>query len=168
TSSGQRCPPSLPTVRCRHWTKQCVWVPSMVRRCVSAQERSWVWTPRGVRSRPARMSFPWLSAWRGLPSRSRPVTVISICETRGISRTWTRCDSLRQEKGPWSGSRGPFLCVCRSALVVSYYTVRRPTNTRRRSEEHTSELQSRFDLVCRLLLEKKNPSRNPFVFRVGF
>src|SRR5699024_11129829 len=27
---------------------------------------------------------------------------------------------------------------------------------RARSEEHTSELQSRFDLVCRLLLEKKN------------
>src|SRR5699024_12495767 len=27
--------------------------------------------------------------------------------------------------------------------------------TRTRSEEHTSELQSRFDLVCRLLLEKK-------------
>src|SRR5438067_3521539 len=25
-----------------------------------------------------------------------------------------------------------------------------------RSEEHTSELQSRFDLVCRLLLETKN------------
>src|SRR6266496_2310260 len=28
-----------------------------------------------------------------------------------------------------------------------------------RSEEHTSELQSRRDLVCRLLLEKKNNSR---------
>src|SRR5699024_12398135 len=28
-----------------------------------------------------------------------------------------------------------------------------------RSEEHTSELQSRFDLVCRLLLEKKKQSR---------
>src|SRR5699024_12429629 len=27
-----------------------------------------------------------------------------------------------------------------------------------RSEEHTSELQSRFDLVCRLLLEKKKQS----------
>src|SRR5437868_12560530 len=25
-----------------------------------------------------------------------------------------------------------------------------------RSEEHTSELQSRFEIVCRLLLEKKN------------
>src|SRR5437868_11910660 len=29
------------------------------------------------------------------------------------------------------------------------------TRTSLRSEEHTSELQSRFDLVCRLLLEKK-------------
>src|SRR5699024_11236377 len=29
-------------------------------------------------------------------------------------------------------------------------------DTKPRSEEHTSELQSRFDLVCRLLLEKKN------------
>src|SRR5206468_9823926 len=28
-----------------------------------------------------------------------------------------------------------------------------------RSEEHTSELQSRSDLVCRLLLEKKNGER---------
>src|SRR5207249_10031523 len=31
--------------------------------------------------------------------------------------------------------------------------------TQVRSEEHTSELQSRFDLVCRLLLEKKKCSR---------
>src|SRR5699024_11553367 len=30
-----------------------------------------------------------------------------------------------------------------------------PTEVVARSEEHTSELQSRFDLVCRLLLEKK-------------
>src|SRR5699024_12080336 len=29
-----------------------------------------------------------------------------------------------------------------------------------RSEEHTSELQSRFDLVCRLLLEKKKQDRS--------
>src|SRR2546422_11729821 len=35
-----------------------------------------------------------------------------------------------------------------------------PTSTRtsRRSEEHTSELQSRLHLVCRLLLEKKKTS----------
>src|SRR3989440_8006737 len=30
-----------------------------------------------------------------------------------------------------------------------------------RSEEHTSELQSRSDLVCRLLLEKKKKSYQP-------
>src|SRR5437868_9655437 len=30
-----------------------------------------------------------------------------------------------------------------------------------RSEEHTSELQSRFDLVCRLLLEKKKKNTIP-------
>src|SRR5699024_11616352 len=30
----------------------------------------------------------------------------------------------------------------------------------KRSEEHTSELQSRFDLVCRLLLEKKKSFNN--------
>src|SRR5207248_8802725 len=34
-------------------------------------------------------------------------------------------------------------------------TVRRPGGPGLRSEEHTSELQSPYDLVCRLLLEKK-------------
>src|SRR2546428_6239272 len=36
-------------------------------------------------------------------------------------------------------------------------TVSRPPHSKR-SEEHTSELQSRSDLVCRLLLEKKKTS----------
>src|SRR5438105_10518908 len=31
-----------------------------------------------------------------------------------------------------------------------------------RSEEHTSELQSRVDLVCRLLLEKKKTKRHAY------
>src|SRR3712207_7217011 len=35
----------------------------------------------------------------------------------------------------------------------------------RRSEEHTSELQSRQYLVCRLLLEKKNAHAPPVAFR---
>src|SRR5256884_3225910 len=35
-----------------------------------------------------------------------------------------------------------------------------PTSWSLRSEEHTSELQSRLHLVCRLLLEKKNNSNN--------
>src|SRR5207247_4958151 len=33
------------------------------------------------------------------------------------------------------------------------------TSSITRSEEHTSELQSRVDLVCRLLLEKKNKNK---------
>src|SRR5699024_11756214 len=36
------------------------------------------------------------------------------------------------------------------------YKGNRDNTPQERSEEHTSELQSRFDLVCRLLLEKKN------------
>src|SRR5439155_21123417 len=36
---------------------------------------------------------------------------------------------------------------------------RSPCPTRARSEEHTSELQSRGHLVCRLLLEKKNTNK---------
>src|SRR5699024_11782342 len=38
------------------------------------------------------------------------------------------------------------------------FEVGKATMLRARSEEHTSELQSRFDLVCRLLLEKKKQS----------
>src|SRR5699024_11300303 len=37
----------------------------------------------------------------------------------------------------------------------SFETFSHKKSIMERSEEHTSELQSRFDLVCRLLLEKK-------------
>src|SRR5699024_12031195 len=40
------------------------------------------------------------------------------------------------------------------AAYVSHETAE--DSSLERSEEHTSELQSRFDLVCRLLLEEKN------------
>src|SRR5690349_24030673 len=53
----------------------------------------------------------------------------------------------------------PMTCSCpmnapnaRSNAATRGPSVRK---TERRSEEHTSELQSRRDLVCRLLLEKK-------------
>src|SRR5690349_24230460 len=41
-------------------------------------------------------------------------------------------------------------------LEVNAYTLGTRFEDGRRSEEHTSELQSRRELVCRLLLEKKN------------
>src|SRR5699024_8806266 len=42
-----------------------------------------------------------------------------------------------------------------SALFADLLTRELSAAVDSRSEEHTSELQSRFDLVCRLLLEKK-------------
>src|SRR2546429_4395193 len=54
-------------------------------------------------------------------------------------------------------------------LVEGTYGRNDPTGAWERSEEHTSELQSRLHLVCRLLLEKKKtpsfrlapPARRP-------
>src|SRR5947207_10814819 len=46
------------------------------------------------------------------------------------------------------------LCHIRAWLETQ--TIPRPRVNSFRSEEHTSELQSHSDLVCRLLLEKKN------------
>src|SRR5438874_9605096 len=52
-------------------------------------------------------------------------------------------------------------------LVLDHRRVRRGVPDapleQRRSEEHTSELQSRRDLVCRLLLEKKNKKDNTYI-----
>src|SRR5699024_12561825 len=47
--------------------------------------------------------------------------------------------------------------VCQSCLTLLDHPHHKSNGTSAmgRSEEHTSELQSRFDLVCRLLLEKK-------------
>src|SRR5947207_10315489 len=44
------------------------------------------------------------------------------------------------------------ICFAISATTISSTTENAPAS---RSEEHTSELQSHSDLVCRLLLEKK-------------
>src|SRR5690242_3032347 len=45
-------------------------------------------------------------------------------------------------------------CFCASVLASWMKAISR-AGTPRRSEEHTSELQSHVNLVCRLLLEKK-------------
>src|SRR5207249_9348715 len=54
-------------------------------------------------------------------------------------------------------SSAPFLCSMLpvSSTVPSMNNYGATSADGNRSEEHTSELQSRFDLVCRLLLEKK-------------
>src|SRR5690349_22639775 len=54
----------------------------------------------------------------------------------------SQCEALTE--GRWRGVAGP--------STPRYAS---------RSEEHTSELQSRRDLVCRLLLEKKKKKKQP-------
>src|SRR5438874_3449233 len=59
----------------------------------------------------------------------------------------------------WLGQKyGPLKTSCRQRIC----TPRLPAS---RSEEHTSELQSRRDLVCRLLLEKKNKTKNTTILK---
>src|SRR2546422_6042584 len=70
----------------------------------------------------------------------------------------------------------PYTTLFRSVLLLrDYRPANVPTGAIRlervlpkfsnasRSEEHTSELQSRLHLVCRLLLEKKKPERPPVI-----
>src|SRR2546430_9994350 len=57
----------------------------------------------------------------------------------------------------------PYTTLFRSLLVLAYYdcpmlctiVLNGVLHSVKRSEEHTSELQSQSNLVCRLLLEKK-------------
>src|SRR5690554_7291167 len=51
--------------------------------------------------------------------------------------------------------QAPALVYGRSLTLVPQSTISRAEVVAERSEEHTSELQSRPHLVCRLLLEKK-------------
>src|SRR5438034_2409213 len=53
------------------------------------------------------------------------------------------------------GSAGP-----RRSRPAAHHLAAAYPLPRRRSEEHTSELQSHSDLVCRLLLEKKKKKKN--------
>src|SRR5437867_5020680 len=59
------------------------------------------------------------------------------------------------ERGTYSPSLDPL----RTFLRVEHPTTGTGAYIRTRSEEHTSELQSPYDLVCRLLLEKKKKKK---------
>src|SRR5699024_11265683 len=87
--------------------------------------------------------------------------------SRAPSTTLVLCLTTRRPPIP---PRFPYTTLFRSELPDARFWEGRyrvltlhpdgdvPQRGRTRSEEHTSELQSRFDLVCRLLLEKKEPA----------
>src|SRR5207249_7977564 len=59
-------------------------------------------------------------------------------------------------RGAAASGRRRHACLAHASLArVEDRAGSQAWRRRPRSEEHTSELQSRFDLVCRLLLEKK-------------
>src|SRR5437588_5227263 len=58
----------------------------------------------------------------------------------------------------------PILCAVRSRAGARRGELRLGYRWRPRSEEHTSELQSHSDIVCRLLLEKKKKIITPSEF----
>src|SRR5438874_6475284 len=91
-----------------------------------------------MRRRPPRSTlFPYTTLFRS-DGRADGRSALSACPRLGILRRWRR--------------------PCARADVAA--AVGAGDGAAGRSEEHTSELQSRRDLVCRLLLEKKNKT-NP-------
>src|SRR5207253_4264146 len=98
-----------------------------------------------------------------LSPRSRAHRHLHSFPTRRSSDLWRRNCCTRQEHRSRSSSSSPRATRCASTPCGSRSTANllRTTSTAPkssrpcRSEEHTSELQSRGHLVCRLLLEKK-------------
>src|SRR5690349_23031640 len=82
-----------------------------------------------IRRPPRSTLFPYTTLFRSLPDRHQP----------GVRRAVAR----EHHRGTLPGDA----------------RVDEPVGEFARSEEHTSELQSRRDLVCRLLLEKKKKKK---------
>src|SRR3712207_8978561 len=85
-----------------------------------------------IRRPPRSTLFPYTTLFRSKSGTGRPLVSLSF---------------LRGPPGPWSHRPQPLSPVVAVGLA--------PGSAGERSEEHTSELQSRQYLVCRLLLEKK-------------
>src|SRR3712207_8958434 len=101
-----------------------------------------------MRRRPPRSTlFPYTTLFRSTyqPCRCHRSTQAN---TGYIGRTGTRCLFSMIPKGV----NLTYICPVKCLDIVGRH---------RRSEEHTSELQSRQYLVCRLLLEKKQRKTCP-------
>src|SRR5260370_5060296 len=93
-----------------------------------------------IRRPPRSTLFPYTTLFRSEPS----ICASFVCCRRGGSqpsgarrKTTAKPGSIRFQRPAANNSNRTWLCGCF------------------RSEEHTSELQSHLNLVCRLLLEKK-------------
>src|SRR5690606_41626232 len=99
-----------------------------------------------LRPPPRSTLFPYTTLFRS-----------AAAATHGAADGASRGDLQRQRREPAGGA------VVRLDPVVALAQLRPQAGAR--SEEHTSELQSRENLVCRLLLEKKKKHDKPDVYR---
>src|SRR2546430_11415466 len=92
------------------------------------------------------------------PPRSTlfPYTTLFRSRERGVARQSCR----RSARAPHPGVPAAVLCARPRAALPG------GVRAHRRSEEHTSELQSQSNLVCRLLLEKKKQNKSIVLYAV--
>src|SRR5438477_4835366 len=87
-----------------------------------------------IRRPPRSTLFPYTTLFRSSPRRVGSPSLFPVANERGV------------ESNVWLG---------RASARTDYFFA-----PRTRSEEHTSELQSHVNLVCRLLLEKKKKKKH--------
>src|SRR3712207_8285219 len=93
-----------------------------------------------IRRPPRSTLFPYTTLFRSMQA-----TTAATGTRSRARRSWLRRSSAQNKSGMNEATR-----VCGQFVHI----IMNPDEAR--SEEHTSELQSRQYLVCRLLLEKKN------------
>src|SRR2546422_5257033 len=97
-----------------------------------------------IRRPPRSTLFPYTTLFRS-------ITILNmVAPLFGIHRTFAQPLGIPEVSFTWWPMIGALVVFCVGVLF------RTPDQ---RSEEHTSELQSRLHLVCRLLLEKKKHRR---------
>src|SRR5690606_41726298 len=93
-----------------------------------------------------------------------PLSPLSLHDALPILPRWLPAGTRRLRHRRWRQGSYRYRAVApgatRRAAAQHRLDRQRRTDAGRRSEEHTSELQSRENLVCRLLLEKKKRKLN--------
>src|SRR5689334_24554035 len=100
-----------------------------------------------LRRPPRSTLFPYTTLFRSHRTQRR------CCRFESLARDRCLC-AVKQGKISSNGCEGP--SEQKIAVDALLRAVHEAVTNAPRSEEHTSELQSQFHLVCRLLLEKKN------------
>src|SRR3712207_6888227 len=101
-----------------------------------------------IRRPPRSTLFPYTTLFRSRSRRQR-------ARKPSLPEPATRAACITFDRPNAKSNSSPV-----NSVTTGTADIASPSRLRNRSEEHTSELQSRQYLVCRLLLEKKKPYDN--------